>query len=101
MDVVHRTNDIDFVWDFRKAAANLQRHGVSLETACEIFFDPFVRFLRSEVVEGEPRETIVGLTAGWKLLVVIFTPREDSIRLISARYASRQERSHYEDEPAP
>jgi len=101
MDVVHRLNGIDFVWDRRKATANLQKHAVTLLSACEVFFDPFVRLLRSEAVDGEEREVVVGMTAEWKLLVVAYTLREDSIRLISARPASYQERSHYEDEPAP
>ena len=43
MDVVHRLNDITFVWDQKKASSNLQKHGVDLETACEVFFDPFIR----------------------------------------------------------
>ena len=101
MDVVHRLNDIAFVWDSEKALANLQKHGVALGVACEIFFDPFVCLLRTEVVSGEERELVVGMTRGWKLLVVAYNFRADFIRLISARTATSQERIAYEDGQAP
>jgi uncharacterized DUF497 family protein len=60
---------------------------VALEKACEIFFDPFVCLLRAEAVDGEERELVIGMTRGWKLLVVAYTFRADFIRLISARPA--------------
>ena len=100
MDVVHRLNDIAFVWDSEKALANLQKHGVALETACEVFFDPFICLLRTEAVAGEERELVIGMTRGWKLLVVVYTFRADFIRLISARPATSPERRAYEDGPA-
>ena len=98
MDAVHRLNGIDFVWDRVKAQANLQKHGVSLELACEVFFDPFIRLLRSEWTGGEEREVAIGLTKDWALLVVVYTFREEAIRIISARPATGPERKAYEDE---
>ncbi len=98
MDVVHRLNDIDFVWDRAKAQANFQKHGVSLELACEVFFDPFIRPLRTEWIGGEEREVAIGLTRDWTLLVVVYTFRGESIRVISARPATGPERKAYEDE---
>jgi uncharacterized protein len=97
MDVVHLLNDIGFVWDSEKAKANLQKHGVALEMACEIFFDPFVCLLRTDAIGGEERELVVGMTRGWQLLVVVYTFRTDRIRIISARPATSQERRAYED----
>jgi uncharacterized DUF497 family protein len=70
MDVVHRLNDITFVWDSKKALVNLQKHGVALEMACEIFFDPFVCLLRTDALGGEDRELVVGMTRGWQLLML-------------------------------
>lgn len=99
MDVVHRLNDILFVWDGPKARINLQKHGVLMETACEVFLDPFIRLLGSESIGGEERETAIGMTAGWKLLVVAYTFRKESIRLISARPATGSERFVYENDP--
>ena len=98
MDVVYRLNGIDFVWDRAKARANLQNHGVSLESACETFFDPFIRVLRTEWTGGEEREVAIGLTKDWTLLVVVYTFRRESIRVISARSATGPERRAYEDE---
>jgi uncharacterized DUF497 family protein len=69
---------------------------VALETACEIFFDPFICLLRTEAV-GEERELAIGMTRGWKLLVAVYTFRADFIRLISARPATSPERRAYED----
>lgn len=97
MDVVYRLSDIDFVWDRQKAKGNLQKHGVSFETSCEIFLDPFVHSLRSMVIDGEERGVAIGLTTGWQLLVVVYTMRSESIRIISARPATGQERTAYED----
>jgi uncharacterized protein len=98
MDVDYWLNGIWFRWNSEKAAANLRRHGVSFKTACEIFFDPFVCFVDSESVGSEEREKVIGITAGWELLVVVYVNGGDSIRLISARDATRKERQAYEDQ---
>jgi uncharacterized DUF497 family protein len=98
MDVEHWLNGICFEWDRRKAAANARKHGVSFKTASEVFFDPFVYFVDSEVVESEERERTIGMTAGWELLVVVYVDQGDAIRLISTRYATRKERQAYEDQ---
>jgi uncharacterized DUF497 family protein len=98
MDVEYWLNGISFEWDRRKAAANVRQHGVSFKTASEVFFDPFICFVDSEVVESEERERTIGMTAGWELLVVVYVDQGDSIRLISARSATRKERQAYEDQ---
>ena len=98
LDVVYRLTDIDFVWDRQKARGNLRKHGVSFETSCEIFLDPFVRPLRATILDGEERGVAIGLTMGRRLLVVVYTMRAESIRIISARPATGQERTAYENE---
>ena len=98
MDVAYRLNGIWFRWDIRKAAANLRKHGVRFRAAAEVFFDPFVCFVDSDGIGSEEREKVIGITAGWELLVVVYVNRGDSIRLISARYATRKERQVYEDQ---
>lgn len=86
-----------FVWDDVKAAANLAKHGVSFEEACEVFFDPFVRVEDASVPE-ELRDAAIGMTEDWTLAVVVYLRREgDAIRIISARSATTQERRVYED----
>jgi uncharacterized protein len=100
-DAVEERSGIRFVWDREKADSNLRKHGVSFRTACEVFFDPFIRLLHSQVMGGEERESAVGMTMGWALLVVVYTFREDSIRIISVRPATSRERENYERSTTP
>ncbi|MHB1022419.1 MAG: BrnT family toxin [Acidobacteriaceae bacterium] len=86
-----------FVWNAEKASSNLGKHGVSFEQACQVFFDPFVRLDDASAGE-EQREAVIGLTEDWSMLYVVHMLREsDSIRIISARPATTQERRLYED----
>ena len=98
MNVEYVLNGIRFQWNRRKAAANLGKHGVSFQSASQVFFDPFVRWIASEIVDGDERETLIGMTTGWELLVVVFVQRGESVHLISARGATCQERQTYEDQ---
>lgn len=100
-DAVHQRNGVHFVWNREKAESNAHKHGVSFEMACEVFFDPFVQLLRSDMIGGEERETVIGMTEDWRLLVVVYTFREEAIRLISGRPAAPAERVRYEDPTAP
>ncbi len=88
---------IRFEWDWAKAAANLRKHGVTFEEACEAFLDPFLRTVHAGKGGPETREAILGLTVDWRLLKVIFLERAGSFRIVSARLATRPERRHYED----
>jgi uncharacterized protein len=87
-----------FAWDPKKAASNLKRHGVSFEEATSVFANPLARIFDDEdhPVE-ERREIIVGHSAQDRLLVICFTEREDAIRIISARKATKNERKDYEE----
>jgi uncharacterized protein len=98
MNVAYRISDIDFVWDSKKAALNLRKHGIAFEIACEIFFDPFVTFIGTDIVRGEERETAVGMTRDWKLLKVVYVFGAEFIRLISARTVTIHERINYEEQ---
>lgn len=98
MDIAHRLNGIHFVWDRKKAALNFRKHGIAIETACEIFFDPFIKFIGKEVVRGEEHESAVGMTAEWKLLKVSYVFGPTSVRLISARTVTIHERKDYEEQ---
>lgn len=101
VDVVHVVQEVQFTWDAVKASANLQKHGVAFETACEIFFDPFLRASEVEIRAGEPRQLVVGMTSAWKTLVVAFTLHGESVRIISARQATPLQRRRYENQQAP
>lgn len=98
MPARYSLQDIQFEWDRAKAAANRRKHGVEFETACEAFFDPFLRVLDAGHEGGEAREAILGLTVKWQLLHVVFVERGEGFRIISARRATRPERRLYEDQ---
>lgn len=98
MRVLYTLQGIHFEWDSDKASANLQKHEIVFETACEVFFDPFLLQDDDDVAGGEIRERVIGLTKSWQLLYVVYTFRSDSIRLILARLADRQQRRNYENQ---
>lgn len=52
-DIQYHLHDIGFEWDSRKAAENVTKHGLFFETACEVFFDPFLRVVDAGLVEGK------------------------------------------------
>ena len=88
-----------FSWDPRKAASNVRDHGVSFEEAVTAFGDPLSITIPDPVhSESEDRFVLVGLSATSRLLVVVHAERgDDDIRIISARLASRRERTQYEE----
>jgi len=98
MNVRYSLHNIAFEWDSRKAASNFRKHNVSFELACEAFFDPFVFYLDDETIDGEHRETIIGLATTWQLLYVVYVMRDDIIRIISARSITKVEREVYENQ---
>jgi uncharacterized protein len=91
-------HSIIFEWDSRKEATNFRKHNVSFELACEAFLDPFVYYLDDEVINGELRETIIGMTTTWQLLYVVYFLHDDIIRIISARLVTPLERESYENQ---
>jgi len=97
MNVKYALHNVPFEWDSQKAAANLRKHNVTFELACEAFFDPFLRYLEDDI-EGEIRESIIGLTTNWQLLYVVYVMRADTIRIISARLVTNVEREAYENQ---
>ena len=75
MLIEYELQGIQFEWDSHKAEINLQKRGLSFETACEAFFDPFVQTVDVEEVDEEFRDAIIGMTVAWKLLYVVYTIR--------------------------
>ncbi|MDG2991523.1 BrnT family toxin [Candidatus Synechococcus calcipolaris G9] len=85
-------------WNDDKAASNLSKHEVSFEEAKTVFDDPlYVDFYDPDHSEDEERYLIVGQSSRGRLLIVSYTERGDSIRLISAREVTRIEREAYEE----
>jgi len=89
--------DDDFEWDDAKARANIARHGVSFEAARDVFDDLFsVGWMDDRENHHEARYVVLGLVDS-RLLSVIYTIRNDRIRLISARGAEPRERRIYHE----
>lgn len=89
---------IKFEYNLAKAAANLKKHNVSFEEAQSVFYDDFaVQFYDEENSEIEERFLMLGLSSEAKLLLVCHCERErgNTIRLISARKATRSESKYY------
>ncbi len=89
---------MQFEWDENKAASNLSKHGVSFEEAKTVFDDPlYVDFFDPDHSDEEERYLIVGKSNRGRLLIVSYTERGNSIRLISARVVTRAEGEAYEE----
>lgn len=87
-----------FEWDEKKAKSNLRKHGISFDEAQTVFNDDYsITIPDPEHSVDEARFIILGVSNEHRLLVVVFTERDDRIRLISAREPDRGERKDYEE----
>lgn len=85
-----------FEWNPAKAKTNLAKHEVSFEEARTVFDDPmFITVLDDEHSQDEQRYITIGLSANNRLLMVAHTERDDHIRIISARKATKNEEKFY------
>lgn len=86
-----------FEWDERKNEKNRQKHGVWFEEAKNIFSDPY-HLIFLDTKQNEERYIVIGYSGSERLLVMVFCYRksESVIRIISARRATKKERSFYE-----
>ena len=90
---------MEFEWDLDKAAQNLEKHQVSFHEAATIFGDPLsMTFPDPDHSIGENRYITMGLSYTGRSLIVAYTDRNDRIRIISAREATRREQRFYEEE---
>ncbi|MEL6468944.1 MAG: BrnT family toxin [Cyanobacteria bacterium J06623_4] len=88
---------MNFEWDEAKARANQAKHNVSFSEATEVFADDYSSYVPDpDHSYGEDRYLLFGLFLEGGYIVVSFTERSDTIRIISARRMTRQERKAYE-----
>ena len=73
------------------------QHGIDFADAVAVFEDDLALTQADPFAQGEGRFITLGLDAFGRHLVVVFTERESTIRVISARLATKQERKTYED----
>jgi uncharacterized DUF497 family protein len=86
-----------FQWDPAKARANVLKHGVDFAEAVIAIEDPYSRHMAGPDAEGEARFIALGMDGSGRILVTVYAYRNETIRIISARRASRDERAQYEE----
>jgi uncharacterized DUF497 family protein len=88
---------VEFTWNQRKNRVNKRKHGVSFETAIQVFDDPYHLTRQDREVDGKPRWQTIGMVREVHVLLVAHAADEDEevIHIISARKATRRERREY------
>lgn len=94
------SGELAFEWDSDKARSNASKHGISFEEAVTIFQDE-VLTVEDGAAYGELREISYGRLHGegsgsTVVICVVHTDRDDTVRIISARKATPQERKHFD-----
>ena len=90
-----------FAWDARKAAKNLEKHGVSFEEAATVFADPeALEWEDLEHSHQENRFKRLGISAEGRLIILVYSYRrlkdgKETLRIITARRASPKEWEAY------
>jgi uncharacterized DUF497 family protein len=90
--------DLRFIWDIQKEKINISKHSVSFTEAESVFYDEFaVEFFDDDHSDGEDRYLLLGLSHKLRLIILVFTLRDkgNTIRIISARKATKTESTFY------
>ena len=96
-NLLHKNLAMEFEWDEIKNISNCEKHKLDFKFASKIFADTYRIEWEDERIEyGEQRFITIG-KIGNVILVVVYTLRNNIIRIISARPAKKQERSLYND----
>lgn len=90
---------MQFEWDDHKEKINITKHGLDFETAARVFEDENrLEMYDEEHSEYEDRYITIGLIDDIMcVIMVVYTEREEAVRIISARKATKQEREMYYD----
>ena len=90
-------NDIHFSWDNSKASLNKRKHGVSFEEAQTVFYDEnAIEYFDPDHSDDEDRFIMLGFSFKLRMLIVCYCARKvNTIRIISARKATRHEADNY------
>jgi uncharacterized DUF497 family protein len=88
---------MNITWDPNKAEVNFKKHGIRFSDAEVALYDTFAMTLEEHIVANEQRYVTIGADAVGRIVAVVYSYRSDTIRLISARKATRNERKQYEE----
>lgn len=84
-------------WDKRKAVSNLRKHAIDFADAATVLDDEYALTV-PDVHEEEERFISLGMDALGRIPVVVYAQRGETMRLISARRATSQERRQYQED---
>jgi uncharacterized DUF497 family protein len=86
-------------WDSKKAASNQKNHdGVTFEEAKHVLLDPFALTREDSDSENEQRFVTLGMGGKNRILIVVYTYGDATIRIISAWKANEPQRRRYESQ---
>lgn len=91
---------IEFIWDKNKDKSNKKKYGISFEEASSVFYDEMaIEYYDPDHSEEEDRFLLLGMSVKLRVLVVCHYIRDhNTIRIISARKATRYEEKNYRKE---
>jgi uncharacterized protein len=89
---------LEFEWNEEKAQRNLKKHAVSFDEAISVFADPLAITIADPDHSSniETRYIDIGISNNKRILVVVYIERNNKIRIISCRRATKYELEHYE-----
>ena len=90
---------MEFEWDEHKRLANIAKHGIDFLDACRVWEKPVIDPVDERFAGDEYRPTALGLIGEDEIIIaIVYTPRQNILRIISARRARRNERKFYQDQ---
>jgi uncharacterized DUF497 family protein len=87
---------MQFIWDKRKREKNIKKHGIDFSVLIRVFDKPMLTRIDDRGSYGENRWISLGDLDG-KIVVLVYTEEDDTIRLISARRATKNEKRIYSE----
>ncbi len=87
---------MNVIWDIKKAKANFLKHRIYFSDAESVLYDSLAISSPDDDTEGEERFIATGSDVFGRILTIVYTYRDDTIRIISARKATKKERKYYE-----
>ena len=86
-----------FDWDEGNLLKNWEKHGVTAAECEEVFFNrPLVAATDAQHSQADPRFFVLGQSDAGRKLFLVFTTRDNLIRVISARDMTKRERERYQ-----
>jgi len=89
---------MEFEWDEDKNEINIRKHKIDFEDVPEIFNGPMIVNFDDRVDYGEDRLIGIGLLENWIAIVVFVEKDENTIRIVSARKANKDEGKRFQEE---